>query len=157
MPPSATTRRNRAVQRHVIGPISQFPPGTKRQVMVGTRAVAVFNVDGRLYALRDQCPHQGASLSAGTLVSEIRAELPGHYRFDPSHKCIRCPWHGWEYDLETGQSYYDPEHDRVRAFEIVVESSETCQHAAPPGRQPGPFTAETVRVASEDDHVVLYV
>ena len=133
--------------------------------MAGIRAVAVFNVGGRFFALRDACPHQGAALSAGTVVSEITATRPGEYRFDSTHKCIKCPWHGWEYDLETGRSYYNPKGDRVKSYDVTVEhGGETGECAVIPtgalgqgGRVAGPFTAETVRVTTEADHVVLYV
>jgi nitrite reductase/ring-hydroxylating ferredoxin subunit len=152
-------------QRHVVCAASDFPSGTQRSVRVGSRAVAIFNVDGRFYALRDVCPHQGAALSAGAVVSEVDADLPGDYRFDSSHKCVKCPWHGWEYDLKTGHSYYDPAHDRVRAFSVAIESAgpEACA-ARPPtetddagGRVRGPYQAETVEVRTEAAYVVLYL
>jgi 3-phenylpropionate/trans-cinnamate dioxygenase ferredoxin subunit len=140
----AVEAQKRQARRHVVGPIDRFPTGTQRRVMVGVRAIAVFNVDGRFYALRDACPHQGAALSSGVIVSELSAGGPGDYRFDRGRKCVKCPWHGWEYDLETGRSYYDPEHDRVRAYAVEVES---C----------GSYTAETVQVTTENAQVVLYL
>jgi 3-phenylpropionate/trans-cinnamate dioxygenase ferredoxin subunit len=133
--------------------------------MAGIRAIAIFNVEGRFYALRDACPHQGAALSSGTVVSEIVATQPGAYRFDPNHKCVKCPWHGWEYDLETGRSYYDPRGDRVRSYDVAVEAGAPAGECITPasgtsgavGRVPGPFTAEAVYVTTEADDVVLYV
>jgi 3-phenylpropionate/trans-cinnamate dioxygenase ferredoxin subunit len=66
---------------------------------------------------------------------------------------VRCGWHGWEYDLRTGQSSYDPEHDRVRAYEVSVEHGD----ALADGRRPGPYVAETVPISIEDDYVVVEV
>jgi 3-phenylpropionate/trans-cinnamate dioxygenase ferredoxin subunit len=148
-------------RRHPICRLADFPAGSQRQVQVGSRAVAVFHLDDRFYALRDACPHQGAALSAGTVVSELRASAPGEYRFDAERKCVRCPWHGWEYDLESGHSYYDPAHDRVRAYAVAVEpdaaSRAPCRGALA-DRAPvrGPYTAEPVEIALEDSMVVLY-
>jgi 3-phenylpropionate/trans-cinnamate dioxygenase ferredoxin subunit len=137
------------VARHVVGPLSELPPGTRRRVEIDGRAIAIFNVDGELYALRDVCPHQGAPLSAGVVCGELKAERPGEYRFESTRRHVKCPWHGWEYDLATGQSWYDPGPggDRVRSFQVTVE----------PGRNvlPGPYVAETVPISVEDDYVLV--
>jgi nitrite reductase/ring-hydroxylating ferredoxin subunit len=135
----------------VVGPVESMPPGTRHRAEVDGRGIAIFNVDGTFYALRDVCPHQGARLSDGIIVGEVTADCPGEYQFDPGRH-VRCPWHGWEYDLATGQSSYDPENDRVRAYDVSVEPG-----AALTGRQPGPFVAETVPISVENDYVVLEV
>jgi nitrite reductase/ring-hydroxylating ferredoxin subunit len=143
--------------RHVVGPLQEFPPGSQRRVEIGRRAIAIFNAGGRLYALRDVCPHQGAPLSRGVVLSQVRATVPGEYEYDPGCKYVRCPWHGWEYNLETGQSSYDPEHDRVRAYSVTVEEGSKLEadDEAVSGRKPGPYTAETFQVSVENDYVVV--
>ena len=66
---------------------------------------------------------------------------------------VRCPWHGWEYDLATGQSWFDPRESRVRAYDVTVEpGSEICTATS---RQPGPYVAETITISVEDDYVVI--
>jgi nitrite reductase/ring-hydroxylating ferredoxin subunit len=112
------------------------------------RSIAVFNVDGRYYALRDVCPHRGAPLSAGVVVGTLTARAPGEYDYDASCAHVRCPWHGWEYDLETGQSWYDPKHGgKARAYAIGLES----------GREliEGPYLAETIPISVEGEYVVI--
>ncbi|HEV7755780.1 MAG TPA: bifunctional 3-phenylpropionate/cinnamic acid dioxygenase ferredoxin subunit [Mycobacteriales bacterium] len=66
--------------------VADFPPGEVRRV-VASRPVAVFNVDGVLYALDDTCSHANASLSEGD-VEELTVE---------------CPWHVSRFDLRTGR------------------------------------------------------
>jgi 3-phenylpropionate/trans-cinnamate dioxygenase ferredoxin subunit len=140
--------------------LQEFPPGTKRRVEIGRRAIAIFNTSGRLYALRDVCPHQGAPLSRGVVLGQVRASAPGDYEYDPDCKYVRCPWHGWEYNLETGQSSYDPEHDRVRSYSVTVEHGANLQGDAGGAaegseRRPGPYVAETFPVSVENDYVVV--
>ena len=65
---------------------------------VGGRGVALFNVDGEYFALRDVCPHQGARLSDGTVLGWVAPSAPGCYAYEPGRKLVRCPWHGWEYE-----------------------------------------------------------
>jgi nitrite reductase/ring-hydroxylating ferredoxin subunit len=141
--------------KFVVAPVSEIPPGTRRSVRIGGRAVAVFNVDDRFYAVRDVCPHQGGPLSSGVLVSELTACRPGEYAFDSGRPHVKCPWHGWEYDLATGRSTYDPAHDRVRAYEVSVEAGDEVLAAGEGGRVPGPYEVETLSVSVEDDYVVI--
>lgn len=152
----------RSLRRFVVAKADAIPPSTQQQVRVAGRAIAIFNVNGRYFALRDACPHQGAALSRGRVVSHIEAELPGRYCFDPEKKRVICPWHGWEYDLQTGQSWYDPAHNRVRAYDVDVEDGESLRHesdsnARVSGSREGPYIAGTVDVAREGDYVVVYL
>src|ERR1700737_4407616 len=107
--------------KYVVGSVASLPPGTQSRVEVEGRGVAVFNSDGVYFALRDVCPHQGARLSAGTVVGSVRSSEPGCFDYDGTNKLVRCPWHGWEYELATGQSWFDPVHNRVRTLPVSVE------------------------------------
>jgi 3-phenylpropionate/trans-cinnamate dioxygenase ferredoxin subunit len=143
----------------VAGPVASFPPGQQKSVDVDGRAIAVFNVGGRFYALRDVCPHQGAALSGGVVTSSITATCPGEYEFHPEQKLVRCPWHGWAYDLATGQSWSDPDHSRVRHYPIEIEPGTAliAEQAGFGGRVPGPYVAETISISVENDYVVIEV
>jgi nitrite reductase/ring-hydroxylating ferredoxin subunit len=143
--------------RHVVGTLEDFPPDSRRRVEVGRRAIAIFNAGGRIYAVRDVCPHQGAPLSHGVVLGRVLSSAPGEYEYEPDCKYVRCPWHGWEYSLETGESSYDPAHDRVRAYDVTVESGAKLAATHPGGRLSGPYVAETVPVSMENDYVVLEV
>jgi hypothetical protein len=70
----------------------------------------------------------------------------GVFRVDANPSLIACPWHGWEYDLETGQSFLGPGEPRVKAYDVSVEKGD---------RMPGPYVAETFDVFVEEDYVVL--
>lgn len=139
--------------RHVVGTLEEMPPGTRHRVEVANRAIAIFNVDGKLFAVKDVCPHQGAPLSAGLVVRGLAAKLPGQYELcEEIH--VKCPWHGWEYDLATGKSWYDPDRDRVRAYDVSVEAGTELVNG---GRLEGPYVAETFQVSVENDYVVVEV
>jgi 3-phenylpropionate/trans-cinnamate dioxygenase ferredoxin subunit len=145
--------------RVVVGSVADFGPGG-HSVMANGRSVALFNVRGSFFAVRDVCPHRGAALSAGCVVGELSSTGPGSYDFNPDRVFVRCPWHGWEYDLRTGQSFHSPADDRVRAYEVRVEpgsaiADATTEDKSSQGRQPGPYTVERFSVTVEDDYVVL--
>ena len=61
---------------------------------------------GAVHGLRNRCPHHGGPLCLGT-VRERLAGSPGDYELT-GQSVLRCPWHGWEFDLETGRCLDDP-------------------------------------------------
>jgi 3-phenylpropionate/trans-cinnamate dioxygenase ferredoxin subunit len=145
---AAAACETRGVAKHVIGAVAEFPRDSSRRVEIEGRGIAVFNAGGRFFALRDVCPHQGAQLSAGSVHGWVESEEPGCYAFDPGRKLVRCPWHGWEYELSTGQSWSEPATSRVRAYPTTVEPGTAL-------RRPGPYVAETLPIAVEEDYVVV--
>lgn len=69
-----------------VATLAALPPGACTTVSAGDTSVALFNVDGQVYALNDACKHAGQSLGCG----EFRG------------KVVRCRAHGWKYDVTTG-------------------------------------------------------
>jgi nitrite reductase/ring-hydroxylating ferredoxin subunit len=137
------------MERHVVAKVSELPPGSRRLVTIRGQGVVVFNVGGEYFALLDRCPHQGGSLSRGKLTGLVEASAPGRVRYSRRGEIIRCPWHGWEYDLRTGRSWCDPARLRVKNYPATtMPGTELVQ---------GPYTAQTFEVAVEDDYVVVEV
>lgn len=135
--------------RHVVAAAGEIPPGGRKIVTVRGREIGVFNVGGDYYALLNRCPHQGAELCKGTLVGLATAAEPGRFELTREGEMLKCPWHGWEYDVRTGQSWCDPEDTKVRAYPVTLEPGAALVK--------GPFIAETFEVTVERDYVVIEV
>ena len=144
---------------HFVGPIADFPVGSHRVVTIRNVQIGVFNVDGEYFALRNSCPHEGGPLCRGVLCGEVTSEMPGEYRYGRAGQILRCPWHGWEFDVRTGQSWFDPRKVRVRRYEVTIEpvSSAVAGDPPEPGMEPGPYVAETYEVTVERRQVVVEV
>src|SRR5271169_473398 len=132
--------------KHVVAPLAELPPGSRKLVMVNGRGIAVFNIAGEFFALVDRCPHKGGSLSEGKLVGLVESPEPGRYRYSRACEILRCPWHGWEFDIRTGKSRCDPERVKAKLYPVAVE----------PGGElaEGPYEVETFPVCVEQDYVV---
>ncbi len=105
-----------------IGAIADFEDGKPHHVEVDGRALVVVRRDQQFYALRDTCPHQGARLSNGKVGGTSLPCLPGEeIHYGRIGEILTCPWHGWEYDIRTGQSLINPEKVRVATYGVRVE------------------------------------
>ena len=133
--------------KHVVAAVSEIPPGTRKLATVSGRAIVVFNLGGEFFALNNRCPHRGGGLCDGVQTGLVEASEPGHYRYSRKGEMIKCPWHGWEFDVRTGQSWCDPSRVRVRHYPVSVEPGS--------GLVAGPYVAETVPVSVENDYVVV--
>ncbi len=139
--------------------VDEIPPGGRKVVEVAGRSIGVFNVGGEFFALRNRCPHQGGPLCEGHLLGFLRSPRPGEYEYSRKGEILRCPWHGWEFDVRTGQSWFDPKRTRVRRYEVSVEAGSAPvmeePAAAEDGLEKGPYVAETYPVSIERQYVVV--
>jgi nitrite reductase/ring-hydroxylating ferredoxin subunit len=134
----------------VVAPVDEFEPGGRRIITVGGRSIGVFRVGDRFYGIRNRCPHQGGPLCQGRVAPWARSSGPGDFQLDAQATLLACPWHGWEYDLATGQSFLGPCEPGVKSYDVDVEPG-----AQLAGREPGPYVAETFPVHVEEDYVVI--
>ena len=130
--------------RHIIGHVSELPPGERRVVEAEGRSIGIFNVQGQFYALRNQCPHQGAPLCLGAIKGMALPSKPGEYIWGRDGEILRCPWHGWEFDILNGRSICNPHRMRVRTYEVTIEAEEDP-------------SVEAYLVTIEDGLIVLHV
>ncbi|WP_447968399.1 Rieske (2Fe-2S) protein [Nitrospira sp. M1] len=78
-------------------------PGTCRSVELKEVSLALFNVDGKTYALDNTCPHAGGPLGEGTVEGNQ----------------VSCPWHGWKFDIPTGTCMKNPiESWKVPSYDV---------------------------------------
>src|SRR4029079_16280573 len=110
-----------AVKRQDVTRTIEVPPGHCKIVSVNGRDIGVFNLNGEYFALANRCPHEGGPLCQGKIIPLIPSDGPGHYKLGRHKEFLPCPWHGWEFEIRTGQSWCDPKSTRARQFQIKVE------------------------------------
>ena len=90
-----------------VADISEVPIGQSKVVMLHNKAIALFNIDGKLYALHNLCPHEGGPLNEG--------RVKGHV--------VACPWHDLAFDVRNGQGI-DGGGYCVGSYEVRLEGSD---------------------------------
>ena len=83
---------------------NEISPGEGRVVEAGGRTLALFNVDGRFYAIDNVCLHRGGPLGEGDLEGTI----------------VRCPWHAWRWDVTSGANVNNPA-VKMACFPVTVD------------------------------------
>jgi 3-phenylpropionate/trans-cinnamate dioxygenase ferredoxin subunit len=91
-----------------VAAVGDIKPGKAIRVEIGDEPVAIFNVDGTLYAIGDTCTHEEASLSEGDVYGD----------------CVECPLHGAEFDLKTGTPRTLPAVVPVATYPVKVEGED---------------------------------
>ena len=97
-----------------IGALESIPDSRARIVALGAERVAVFRRGTKVSALSNVCRHQGGPLGEGRIVDG----------------CVTCPWHGYQYDPDTGVSP-PPYDDRVAVFPVKVLDGQVWVQACP--------------------------
>jgi len=86
------------------GRVEDLPDGSCKTIeLPAGRELALFNINGEFYATENFCPHKGAPLTEGALCEHV----------------IECDWHGWQFDVRTGECLTVPE--KLLTYEVFVE------------------------------------
>ncbi len=111
-------------RKRISFPAAELPSGGRKVIVSGRREIAIFNVEGNLYAVKNRCPHQQAPLAAGAVGGTRLASDVGTYRDGLEGRILRCPWHSYEFDLDNGRCLVEGERFRVATYEVKRESEE---------------------------------
>jgi nitrite reductase (NADH) small subunit len=110
-------------QRFFACRAAELAPGERVVREIDGKSIGVFNVDGAFYALHNRCPHRGGALCLGPVTGTNLPTDDLRYEYGLERRLIRCAWHGWEFELETGRSLADPA-IRAKTFPTVVEDGD---------------------------------
>ena len=93
--------------------LEEIPPGQAKPITVDGKEAALFNVEGTLYAVGGRCAHRSGPLVKGK-VEKVEETL-----------AVRCPIHGWLFELATGRCLTRPGAD-IASFPVRCENGEVC-------------------------------
>jgi len=106
-----------------VGALADIADGDHRIYRVGTLEVGVFRTGDKVVAWENRCPHAGGPVCQGRIYRKVEEVLAADktsqgLRFSATPQIV-CPWHGFEFDVATGQHPGDPKM-RLRAIKAGV-------------------------------------
>ena len=143
--------------KHVVCSVSDLPPGDVEIIDVDGVEIGVFNVDGEFYALHNLCPHRGAPLCEGRITGVMRGPEPGKLEMERRGEIIRCPWHGYEFDITDGEFIIESSKIRSMTYDVSVESPDDLEELLECEFGETDPKAETYPVSVEEQLVVVEV
>lgn len=90
-----------------VARIDEMPAGTVREFQADGRMIALSNVDGKFYAMDNNCLHRGGPLGEGPLEGGV----------------VTCPWHGWQFNVADGTSCANKE-VKARTYVVQVQGND---------------------------------
>lgn len=90
-----------------VASTADVKPGQAVVVEVNGKTLAVFNIDGAFHAIDNTCVHRGGPLGEGDIHGKV----------------VACPWHGWQFDVTTGECVKNPS-AKVEVYQVKVEGDD---------------------------------
>ena len=105
-----------------VATASELKEGERKIIERGYDTIGVLRAKGQLFAYLNECPHQGGPVCEGLMIHQLEEELGPNktylgMRYTDQLNLV-CPWHGWEFNIETGKCAGDGKHS-IRKFKVV--------------------------------------
>jgi nitrite reductase (NADH) small subunit len=85
------------------------------------RSIGFIKSRGEIYAVRNICPHKRAPVCRGQVKGTMVASDPGAFVFGMENQVLQCPWHGWEFDLTTGNTVCGGSGKRLTFYPVTLK------------------------------------
>lgn len=108
------------VDVHFVATTDEIPVNTHKIIEAKGLSIGIYNINGEFYAINNYCPHQGAELCKGPVSGTNLPSDVYQYNYGRDQEIVRCPWHGWEFDIKTGISLFS-DSVRTKTYKVVEE------------------------------------
>lgn len=133
MPDAAPEVAQDTARREVaIGAVGSFPVGAFKIVLAARREIGVLRArDGAWHAFRNWCPHRGAPVCRGKLTGTMLPSRPGELAWGLDDGVIRCPWHGYEFEVASGRRPFIESRMRLRKYPVRIDGDQVIVDLSP--------------------------
>jgi nitrite reductase/ring-hydroxylating ferredoxin subunit len=108
---------------HYVVSEDALKEGDRAIIETEGRSIAVFKVDDEYLAVSDHCPHMGGPCAEGELHGTFTVDADGDMKYDSDDYVVSCPWHGWMFDVRTGE-HRGGSKKRLVTYDVVVEGGD---------------------------------
>ena len=110
--------------KYAVCTLNELEPGKPYVTKVNGVEIGLFLQEKRVYAVRNVCPHKLAPVCKGTIGGTMLPTEPCEYRYGLNGQVLKCPWHGWEFDLTNGEALFNISNRKVKTYPITVEDGQ---------------------------------
>ncbi|HKT99875.1 MAG TPA: Rieske (2Fe-2S) protein [Paraburkholderia sp.] len=105
--------------------LDELADSKPRALDIDGRAIGVCKVGEKVYAFRNMCPHRRGPLACGTVEGTmLPVHRAGELNYGMEGQILRCPWHGWEFSIETGESLFCASAAKVKTYPVSVRDGD---------------------------------
>ena len=101
-----------------VAALDDLGVGERRIIAAADKSIGVFNTGSQIVAVLNICPHAFAPVCLGKIGGTTLPSKPGEFIWGRRNEILRCPWHGWEFDLHSGQCLTDPR--KLKRFPVHI-------------------------------------
>lgn len=105
-----------------VASLDDLPVGESRVIQANDKSIGVFNTGRQIVAVLNICPHAFAPVCRGKLGGTTLPSKAGEFVWGRENEILRCPWHGWEFDLHSGQCLTDRR--RLKRFPVFIRDDD---------------------------------
>lgn len=100
---------------HRVATVEQLEAKGRIVAKIEDKQLAIFQTKAGMFAINNRCPHEGYPLSEGSLVNDCT---------------LSCNWHGWTFNLDSGQAIQG--RDAVRTYPVMIQKDAVFVDLTPP-------------------------
>ncbi len=110
---------------HKVGHLNDIPENDALTVDIEGRPIGIFKVGEKIVAVKNLCPHKRAPLARGTVQGTmLPTSCAGEFQYGMEDQVLKCPWHGWEFDLQTGKCLFGVSNSRIKIYDVSVKDGD---------------------------------
>lgn len=118
---------SKRTKRVTVATVDEVVPGRCKIVEVEGRSIGLYNLGDEYRAVLNLCPHAFAPICQGPVRGTTRpTDTPGDHSWYKEGEIVACPWHGWEFDLRTGESMVDKR--TLHFFPVEIQGNALTIH-----------------------------
>jgi nitrite reductase/ring-hydroxylating ferredoxin subunit len=107
-------------REHLVGRLDELPMRKVHRIEIEGRTVGIIRTDAGVFAIGNHCPHQGGPMCFGHVTGTMLPSGPDQYVYGEDGLVIQCPWHAYEYRVDTGESVGQVVRGRVPVYKTEV-------------------------------------
>jgi len=110
---------------HKVGHLNDIPENDALCVDIEGRPIGIFKLGEKIVAVKNLCPHKRAPLARGTVQGTmLPTSCVGEFQYGMEEQVLKCPWHGWEFDLETGKCLFGVSNSRIKVYDVSIKDGD---------------------------------